>query len=219
MKPADTVVENVSTANQTQAQPQVEVHVLDDDPDFRNYMEDALKDSAYSIHTFALPDELYAACEQHVPDIVLLDMKMGEFKGEKVLEQLLTMYPNLCVIIITGYPSLEDMRATFKLKVFDYLSKPFSLAQLRQTLKNAADKFGLGRTLPDRLRERLGHRIKLLRVERDWSLKDLAAATKLSVSQISSIERGANMPSIESLLAICRAFDKMPSEVLSSIEF
>lgn len=214
-------------SSQSQPQPQklspqaqVEVYVLDDDPDFRNYIEDALKDEGtYSILTFALPEALFAACEQRIPDIVLLDMKMGEFKGENVLEELLALYPNLCVIIITGYPSLEDMRATFKLKVFDYISKPFSLSQLRQTLKNAVDRFGLGRTLQDRLRERLGHRIKLLRVERDWSLKDLAAATKLSVSQISSIERGANMPSIESLLAICRAFDKMPSEVLSSIEF
>ena len=226
MKPPDGLPETApaaSVAPPPQTSPpqgQVEVHVLDDDADFRNYMDDALKDEGtYSVHTFGHPDDLYAACEQRVPDIVLLDMKMGEFKGEKVLEQLLGLYPNLCVIVITGYPSLEDMRATFKLKVFDYIAKPFSLAQLRQTLKNAVEKFGLGRSLQDRLRERLGHRIKLLRVERDWSLKDLAAATKLSVSQISSIERGANMPSIESLLAICRAFDKMPSEVLSSIEF
>src|SRR6185369_15147146 len=153
------------------------------------------------------------------PDIVLLDMKMGEFRGDKVLEQLLARWPTVCVIIVTGYPSLEDMRATFKLKVFDYLAKPFSLAQLRQTLKNAVDTFGLGRTPHDRLRERLGHRIKMLRVERDWSLKDLAAATKLSVSQISSIERGANLPSVESLLAICRAFDRKPSDVLLSIGF
>jgi DNA-binding NtrC family response regulator len=162
---------------------------------------------------------LFAACEQRVPDIVLLDMKMGEFKGDKVLEQLLAAYPGLCVIIVTGYPSLEDMRATFKLKVFDYISKPFSLAQLRQTLHNAIDKYGFGRTTQDRLRERLGHQIKMLRVERDWSLKDLAGATKLSISQISSIERGANLPSIESLLAICRAFEKRPSEVLAAIEF
>jgi len=226
MKPANGAPDNnlptgtVATQNAASTQAQVEVYVLDDDQDFRNYMEDALKDEGtYTVHTFAHPEELNAACEQRVPDIVLLDMKMGEFKGEKVLEQLLAAYPHVCVIIITGYPSLEDMRATFKLKVFDYISKPFSLAQLRQTLRNAVEKFGLGRTLQDRLRERLGHRIKLLRVERDWSLKDLAASTKLSVSQISSIERGANMPSIESLLAICRAFDKMPSEVLSSIEF
>ena len=65
----------------------------------------------------------------------------------------------------------------------------------------------------------MGHRIKLLRVERDWSLKDLAAAAKLSVSQISSIERGANLPSVESLLAICRAFERKPSEILASIGF
>jgi DNA-binding NtrC family response regulator len=198
----------------------VHIAVLDDDPDFRTYIEDFLRDeSAYSVRAYAHPEDLFHEAEQRVPDIVLLDMKMGEFKGEKVLEQLLTRWPNLCVIVVTGYPSLEDMRVTFKLKVFDYLAKPFSLNQLRQTLRNAVETFGLGRTDQDRLRERLGHRIKLLRVERDWSLKDLAALTKLSVSQISSIERGANMPSMESLLAIARAFEKRPSEILSSVDF
>ena len=68
-------------------------------------------------------------------------------------------------------------------------------------------------------RETLGHRIRLLRVKRDWSLKDLAGRTSLSVSQISSIERGAHLPSMESLLAICRAFEKRPSEVLGETGF
>jgi len=198
----------------------IQIAVLDDDLDFRNYIEDFLRDEGmYSVRTFAHPEHLFADAEQHLPDIVLLDMKMGGVTGDKVVEQLLARWPELCIIIVTGYPSLEDMRATFKLRVFDYLAKPFSLAQLRQTLQNAVEAFKLGRTPQDRLRERLGHRIKLLRVERDWSLKDLAAATKLSVSQISSIERGANMPSIESLLAICRAFEKRPSEILASIDF
>lgn len=210
----ETLIETVVQANL------IDVAALDDDADFLTYMEDFLKDEGqYAVRTFSRPDDLFAACEQRVPDIVLLDMKMGEYKGERVLEQLLGSHPALCVIVVTGYPSLEDMRATFKLKVFDYLPKPFTLSQLRQTLANAIEKFGLGRTAPDRLRERLGLRIKLLRVERDWSLKEVAAATKLSVSQISSIERGANMPSIESLLAICRAFDKRPSEVLAAIDF
>lgn len=198
----------------------VEIAVLDDDADFLNYMEDTLRDEGlYAVRTFSHPDELFAAFRQGQPDILLLDMKMGEFRGEKVLEQLQAAHPGLCVIIVTGYPSLEDMRATFKMKAFDYLAKPFSLSQLRQTLKNAVEAFGFGRAAQDRLRERLGHAIKMLRVERQWSLKDLAAASKLSVSQISSIERGANLPSIESLLGICRAFDKRPSDVLASIEF
>jgi DNA-binding NtrC family response regulator len=198
----------------------IDIAILDDDADFRNYLEDFLRDEGlYSVRAFGHPEDLFSASEQRLPDIVLLDMKMGEFSGDKVLEQLLGRWPGLCVIIVTGYPSLEDMRATFKLKVFDYLAKPFSLAQLRQTLKNAIDHYGLGRTPQDRLRERLGHAIKMLRVERDWSLKDLAASTKLSVSQISSIERGSNLPSIESFLAICRAMDRKPSDILASIDF
>jgi DNA-binding NtrC family response regulator len=197
-----------------------DIAVLDDDLDFRNYLEDFLKDEGvYTVRTFARPRELFDGCEERRPDIVLLDMKMGEATGDKVLEQLLARWPGMCVIIITGYPSLEDMRATFKLKVFDYLSKPFSLAQLRQVLKNAIEAYGLGRSPQDRLRERLGHSIKMLRVERGWSLKDLATHTKLSVSQISAIERGANLPSIESLLAISKAFDKKPSEILAGIDF
>lgn len=198
----------------------VDIAVLDDDIDFLNYIEDLLRDEGnYSVRTFAGADELFTSAESRVPDIVLLDMKMGAASGEEILERLLSRWPQLCIIVVTGYPSLESMRATFKLRVFDYLAKPFSLSQLRQTLQNAIEQFSLGRTRQDRLRERLGHRIKLLRVERDWSLKDLAATTKLSVSQISSIERGANLPSVESLLAICHAFDRKPSEILASIEF
>jgi DNA-binding NtrC family response regulator len=198
----------------------INIAVLDDDYDFLTYIEDLLRDEGiYTVTTFAHAEELFASAETKLPDIVLLDMKMGEASGDKVLEQLLSRWPDLCIVVVTGYPTLENMRTTFKLRVFDYLAKPFSLAQLRQTLDNAIEQFGLGQSPPDRLRRRLGHRIKLLRVERDWSLKDMAAATKLSVSQISSIERGTNLPSIESLLSICRAFERKPSEILASIDF
>jgi DNA-binding NtrC family response regulator len=198
----------------------IDIAILDDDADFLSYMEDFLRDEGqYAARTFSSPDALFAESELRRPDIVLLDMKMGDVRGDGVLEQLLGRFPGLCVIIVTGYPSLEDMRATFKLKVFDYVAKPFSLAQIRQVLANAVETFGLGKAMQNRLREKLGHRIRLLRAERDWSLKDLAMAARLSVSQISSIERGANLPSMESLLAIAKAFDKKPSEILASIEF
>ncbi|HEV2202782.1 MAG TPA: response regulator [Bryobacteraceae bacterium] len=205
----DTILERIAS-----------IAILDDDSDFRTYLEDFLKDEgAYTARAFGTARELFDACEESLPDIVLLDMKMGDASGDKILEQLISRWPGLCVIIITGYPSLEDMRTTFKLKVFDYLAKPFSLAQLRMVLKNAVQTFGLGKSPQDRLRERLGHSIKMLRVERDWSLKDLATQTKLSVSQISAIERGTNLPSIESLLAISKAFEKKPSEILQGIDF
>ncbi len=198
----------------------IDVAVLDDDRDFLTYIEDLLSDEGhYAVRVFQRAEELFEAAEERRPEIVLLDMKMGRTHGEEVLEKLMQRWPELCVIIVTGYPSLEDMRATFKKNVFDYLAKPFTLNQLRQVLANAAERYGLGRALTGRLREKLGQRIRVLRAERGWSLKELAAATRLSVSQISSIERGANLPSMESLLAISRAFGLKPSQILASIEF
>jgi DNA-binding NtrC family response regulator len=198
----------------------VDIAVLDDDRDFLQYIEDFLRDEGiYSVRVFERAAELLESAAGQRPDIVLLDMKMGRTRGDEVLERLLALYPDLCVIIVTGYPSLEDMRATFKKNVFDYLAKPFTLNQLRQTLANAVERYGLGRALQDRLRDKLGQRIRVLRAERNWSLKDLAAASRLSVSQISSIERGANLPSMESLLAISRAFGLKPSQILASIDF
>jgi FixJ family two-component response regulator len=198
----------------------IDIAVLDDDLDFVHYLEDFLKEEElYRVRTFTHPVDLLASCDQRKPDIVLLDMKMGPFKGEEVIQQLQERYRDLCIIVLTGYPSLEDMRATFKRKVFDYLAKPFSLSQLRQTLKNAVETHDLGRSPHARLRDRLGHRLKLLRVERNWSLKDLAGMTGVSVSQLSSIERGTHLPSMESMLALCQALDVKPSDLLMSIDF
>jgi DNA-binding NtrC family response regulator len=127
------------SAPDTSQPPTVDVAVLDDDTDFLTYIEDLLHDEGmYAVRTFSHPEHLFRAAEQRVPDIVLLDMKMGEFRGEQVLEQLLAKWPNLCVIIVTGYPSLDDMRASFKKRVFDYIPKPFSIAQFRQTLSGSA---------------------------------------------------------------------------------
>jgi len=198
----------------------VDVAVLDDDADFLSYIEDFFEDeSSFVLRTFRRPEDLFQAAAERRPEIVLLDMKMGPVSGETVLDDLIERWPDLCVIIVTGYPSLEDMRATFKRKAFDYIAKPFSLAQMRQTLANAVETYGLGRSPQDRLRGQLGKRIKVLRVERSWSLKDLAGRSGVSVSQLSSIERGAHMPSIESLLALCQALEIKPSALLASIEF
>ena len=83
-------------ADSPQPEALIDIAVLDDDLDFRNYMEDVLKDEgAFTVRTFAHPDDLFAAAEQRLPDIILLDMKMGEFKGDAVLEQLQTRWPGI----------------------------------------------------------------------------------------------------------------------------
>ena len=199
--------------------PTLSIVALDDDADFREYLSGVLDGDGHRIRTCANSFELFEICEKSLPDIVLLDMQMGREDGKTVLAEIRRRWDKLCVIVVTGYPSLESMRDTFKQDVFDYLAKPFSLEELRGTLTQAASEFGLGGRPQDRLRRQLGRQIRVTRTERGWTLRDLSEASHVSVSQLSSIERGAHLPSIESLLAVAAALDAQPSEWMRASGF
>ena len=192
---------------------------LDDDEDFRLYIRDVLEREGHEVRVCATPEELERACESSLPDVVLLDMKMGAHTGESVLAGLRKRWQRLCVIVVTGYPSLDSMRQTFKQDVFDYLAKPFSIAELQRCLAQAAEALGLGKRPQDRLRAELGRQIRIARTERGWTLKDLSESSGVSVSQLSSIERGAHLPSLESLLTISGALDRKASSWLLAAGF
>lgn len=195
------------------------VVALDDDEDFLIFIKGLLEGEGHDVRTVADPAEFFAACEQRLPDVVLLDMNMGRFNGEDVLAELRRRWAKLCVIVVTGYPSMQTMRQTFKQDVFDYLAKPFSIEELRRTLAQATESLGLGTRPQDRLRLELGRQIRMARTQKRWTLRDLSDASDVSVSQLSSIERGAHLPSLESLVAIAGALDGTPSDWLKSAGF
>lgn len=199
--------------------PHLTVVALDDDADFREYLRDVLARDGHDVRVVATPEELYAASAERIPDVVLLDIRMGKHRGEDVLEEIRKRWPKLCVIVVTGYPSMDTMRRTFKQDVFDYLTKPFSLEELRGVLSQAARAHSLGGKPQDRLRHELGRQIRMARLEREWTLKDLSESSGVSVSQLSSIERGAHLPSLESLLAVATALGTTPSEWMKSAGF
>jgi hypothetical protein len=196
--------------------PPIETHPLsivslDDDDYFRQYIRSVIESDGHECRVAATPDEFFALCEQRLPDVVLLDMNMGRHSGEEVLREIRRRWSKLCVIVVTGFPTMEGMRQTFKQDVFDYVSKPFSLVELRRCLGQAIERLGLGQRPQDRLRVEMGRQIRVARTEKGWTLKDLSEASGVSVSQLSSIERGAHLPSIESLVAISIAVGRKPS--------
>ncbi len=199
--------------------PPLSILCLDDDADFRQYIRTVLEAEGHAVRAVGTPDAFFAAADAHLPDVVLLDIKMGRESGEEVLAEIRRRWSRLCVIVVTGYPSLDSMRQTFRQDVFDYLAKPFSVEELRRALAQAAEAFGLGRRPQDRLRTELGRRVRLARNEKGWTLRDLSEASGVSVSQLSSIERGAHLPSVESLLAIAQALGQKPSRWLDAAGF
>lgn len=192
---------------------------LDDDADFLQYLRDVLEDAGHDARCVQSSRAFYDACESRLPDVALLDIKMGQASGTDVLAEVRRRWPRLCAIVITGYPSLDSMRQTFKLDVFDYLAKPFGVEELHRALAQATARLGLGRRPQDRLRMELGRQIRLARVERGWTLKDLSENSDLSVSQLSAIERGTHLPSLESLLQIAAALGVRPSAWIGAAGF
>ncbi len=195
------------------------VYALDDDPDFREYLHGLLTDDGHSVRMVSEPKELFAACEQHLPDVILLDVKMGEHSGTEVLEEIRERWPRQCVIMVTGYPSLDSMRETFRKDVFDYIPKPFKVEDLRKSLAQAVSELGLGQRPLDRLRATLGRQIRLARTERGWTLRNLSEISGVSVSQLSSIERGTHLPSVESLTSVAEALGVAPSTWFAAAGF
>ncbi|MEO1584963.1 MAG: response regulator [Planctomycetota bacterium] len=195
------------------------VAVLDDDPDFVEYIGSVLRGRGHAAEVFTDSEELFASCAATLPDVVLLDMNMGQTSGGDVLGVLHERWPRLCVVVVTGYPSMDTMRETFKRDAFDYLAKPFSEADLDRVLSQASLEFGLGQRPQDRLRLELGRQIRLARTDRGWTLKDLSEGSGVSVSQLSSVERGTHLPSLESLVSIAIALGRQPSDWLSAAGF
>lgn len=78
-------------------------------------------------------------------DLVLTDLKMDKVDGMQLLQHCKARYPDLEVIMITGYATLESAVEAMKIGAFHYISKPFRLEEVRQTVAEALEKVRLKR--------------------------------------------------------------------------
>jgi len=72
-------------------------------------------------------------------DVVLTDIKMPEIDGIELTGRIRSMYGDLPVVIMTGYPSLDTALEALRHKVDDYVIKPFNVNQLFKVVKKAVD--------------------------------------------------------------------------------
>lgn len=80
-------------------------------------------------------------------DVVILDYKMPGNEGLQLLHRIADLYPNLPVIIITGYPSIESAIASVQQKAFDYITKPLDMGYLLKRAREAAEQYRLRQAL------------------------------------------------------------------------
>ncbi|MDZ7698767.1 MAG: sigma-54 dependent transcriptional regulator [Deltaproteobacteria bacterium] len=113
------------------------VLIVDDEAVVRRGISRALHNRGITSKAAANGEEALALLKNHDFDLVLLDIKMEGMDGIEVLKHIRTQYPDMRVIIITGYPTIETAVRCTKLGAMDYLIKPFSLDDLDATLEKA----------------------------------------------------------------------------------
>src|SRR5947199_498562 len=96
-------------------------------------------------------------------DVMTLDLKMPGLGGIGVLERAKQIDPDLEVLIITGYGSLDTAVQGLRLRAFDYLSKPFDSAQVRRLVARAIARRAAMRrmnALPEQVLSGLSHELR-----------------------------------------------------------
>jgi DNA-binding NtrC family response regulator/signal transduction histidine kinase len=78
-------------------------------------------------------------------DLVLTDMRMDKVDGMQLLRRCKARFPDVEVIMITGFATLESAVEAMKEGAFHYIAKPFRLDEVRQTVAEALEKIRLKR--------------------------------------------------------------------------
>lgn len=117
--------------------------LVDDYIPSRNVLEDFLEGDDYSIVTAENGLEAIHAVKEDRFDLVITDLKMPGADGIEVLRGAREVNPDVQVIIITGYASLETAIEAIKEGAYDYITRPFKLDEMRVVVENACEKIRL----------------------------------------------------------------------------
>ncbi|MGC1676309.1 MAG: sigma-54 dependent transcriptional regulator [Candidatus Binataceae bacterium] len=133
--------------------------VVDDDPDMVDMLGDVLGDKGYRILRAGSGDAaLQLAASEH-PDLLISDLRMSGMTGHQLQARLKTVTPELPVVIITAFGSIQTAIESMRLGAFDYITKPFSNDELTLVVERALEDRRLRREvirLRDELAERYG---------------------------------------------------------------
>lgn len=116
--------------------------VLDDDPVVTLSCKRILGAEGYSISTVEKGEDALNKLSKEDFDLFISDVRLPDISGIEVLKEARVIKPKTDVIIITGYPTLEDARESTKLGAFEYIEKPFTPDFMINVAKKIFDKRG-----------------------------------------------------------------------------
>lgn len=116
------------------------VLLVDDDPDYVEALKEVLESHDYLVKTATDFGSAESIAEGFVPQVGLLDIRLGRMSGIDVLEWLSTHYPTIICVMITAYAATDTAVQALRHRAYDYLYKPVHPEDLLATLERCFDK-------------------------------------------------------------------------------
>lgn len=117
--------------------------IIDDEEAQRNVLKGYLEKKGFKIFSASSGNEGVRSAKANLIDIVLSDYKMPDITGLEVLEQVKKINPEISLIILTAYGTIENAVKAMKLGAFDYISKPVDLDELDLLLERIIENKNL----------------------------------------------------------------------------
>ena len=119
----------------------IEILVVDDEMSIRSVLAQVLEKDGYAVTAAASGEEALEFLEQKSFALVVSDIKMPGINGLELLKITKERYPDMQVIIITSFASLETALEALRNGAYDYLLKPFEdLSIISAAVKRAIEK-------------------------------------------------------------------------------
>ena len=135
--------------------------IIDDELDIREGCKRILEKMACTVNTESCGEDGLHFLQNNEVEVILLDLMMPGIDGMEVLHEVRQTYPDVLVIILTGFATLETAVNAMKKGAYDFLSKPVMPDQLRIVIKRALEK------------QHLTRQAAKLQLERQKTLADL----------------------------------------------
>lgn len=112
------------------------VLVVDDERVMREILEALLRQAGYSVRLAETGEQGIRTVDREPIDLAIVDVMLPDTSGLKVLEQIREIDPEITVVMLTAFASVETAVTAIKCGAFDYLTKPFKNDEVLNLVKN-----------------------------------------------------------------------------------
>ena len=117
------------------ANTQPTILIVDDERSMCELLKDTLVKEGYDVHVSDNPLKAIEIVKEMHIEVAMLDLVMPEKDGIDVLKEIKEIQPDIVVIIMTAYGTIDTAVEAMKLGAYDYITKPFKMSKVKTIIK------------------------------------------------------------------------------------